>query len=139
EAQGQAEAIRAQGAAEADIVRQKGDAEADAMHAKADAYAEYTQAAVLDRMLAGLPELARAMASSLNNVDRITIISDGHNGVGSQLTGEVARMVAQVPALMESITGMSIPDLITRLQEIQGAPTGNGAAPRPPSTPSATS
>jgi flotillin len=132
EAQGQAEAIRAQGAAEAEVVKQKGDAEAAAMHAKADAYAEYTQAAVLDRMLAGLPELAKAMSSSLNNVDRITIISDGHNGMGSQMTGEVARMVAQVPALMESITGMSIPDLIARLQEIQSSPS-NGSGTRLPS------
>ncbi len=134
EAQGQADAIRAQGTAEADIVRQKGDAEAEAMHARAQSYAEYTQAAVLDKMLAGLPELARAMSSSLNNVDRITIISDGHNGVGSQVTGEVARMVAQVPALMESITGMSIPDLIARLQEIQSS-NGNGASHLPAKTP----
>jgi flotillin len=134
EAGGQAEAIRVQGTAEADIIRQKGDAEADAMRARADAYQQYTQAAMLDKMLASLPELAKAMAASLNNVDRITIISDGHNGVGSQLTGEVGRMVAQVPALMETITGMSIPELLQRLQEVQGsqphaAPTkvdGNG-------------
>ncbi len=120
EAEGSAQAIRAQGGAEADIVRQKGDAEADAMHAKAGAFAEYTQAAILDKMLAGLPELAKAMSASLNNVDRITIISDGHNGAGSQVTNEVARMVAQVPALLETITGMSIPDLLKRLQEVQG-------------------
>ena len=120
EAEGQAQAIRAQGAAEADVVRQKGEAEAEAMQKKADAFAQYTQAAVLDKMLSGLPELARAMSSSLNNVDRITIISDGHNGgAGSQITGEVARMVAQVPALMETITGMSVPELLQRLQEIQ--------------------
>src|SRR5439155_80930 len=62
EADGEAQAIRAQGGAEADVVRQKGDAEADAMHAKAGAFAEYTQAAVLDKMLAGLPELAKAMS-----------------------------------------------------------------------------
>jgi flotillin len=131
EADGQAQAIRAQGAAEADVVRQKGEAEAEAMQKKADAYAQYTQAAVLDKMLTGLPELAKAMASSLNNVDRITIISDGHNGgAGSQITGEVARMVAQVPALMETITGMSVPELLQRLQEIQsggGATGANGA------------
>ena len=120
EADGEAQAIRAQGSAEADVVRQKGDAEAAAMHLKAAAFAEYTQAAVLDKMLASLPELARAMSASLSNVDRITIISDGHNGAGSQVTNEVARMVAQVPALLETITGMSIPDMLMRLQEIQG-------------------
>jgi len=126
EASGQAEAIRAQGAAEADVVRQKGEAEAEAMQKKADAYAAYTQAAMLDKMLTGLPELARAMASSLNNVDRITIISDGQGGAGSHVTNEVARMVAQVPALMETITGMSIPQLLERLQAIQSG-TGHDA------------
>ncbi len=119
EADGEAQAIRAQGSAEADIVRQKGDAEA-AAHLKAAAFAEYTQAAVLDKMLAGLPELARAMSASLSNVDRITIISDGHNGAGSQVTNEVARMVAQVPALLETITGLSIPEMLKRLQDVQG-------------------
>ena len=91
------------------------------MHARAAAYAEYTQAVMLDKMLAGLPELARAMSESLSNVDRITIISDGHGGAGSQITGEVSKMVAQVPALLETITGMSIPDLLRRLQEVQSA------------------
>jgi flotillin len=133
EAEGSAQAIRAQGAAEADVVRQKGDAEADAMHAKAAAFAEYTQAAVLDKMLASLPELAKAMSSSLNSVDRITIISDGHNGAASQVTNEVGRMVAQVPALLETITGMSIPELLKRLQEVQG----NGTTPPPPVAPPA--
>ena len=130
EAEGEAQAIRAQGLAEADVVRQKGEAEAQSMHARAAAYAEYTQAAMLDKMLAGLPELARAMSASLSNVDRITIISDGHNGAGSQITSEVSRMVAQVPALLETITGMSIPDLLKRLQEVQSAqPLPAGSRP----------
>jgi flotillin len=131
EAEGEAQAIRAQGLAEADVVRQKGEAEATSMHARASAYAEYTQAAMLDKMLAGLPDLARAMSESLSNVDRITIISDGHNGAGSQLTGEVARMVAQVPELLESITGLSIPEMLKRLQEIQSSNAALPQAPRP--------
>jgi flotillin len=148
EAEGDAQAIRSRGAAEAEIVRQKGDAEAGAMHQKADAYAEYTQAAMLDKMLASLPELAQAMAGSLSKVDRITIISDGHNGVGSQLTGEVGRMVAQLPVLLESITGMSMGDIMKRLREVQDVAAspnprtvGNGdnASQRPAPTPPARS
>jgi flotillin len=128
EAEGEAQAIRARGSAEAEVVRQKGDAEAAAMHQKADAYAEYTQAAMLDKMLASLPELAQAMSASLSKVDRITIISDGHNGgIGSQLTGEVGRMVAQLPVVLESITGMSLTDLMKRLKEVQEAPATDGS------------
>src|SRR5439155_21548496 len=119
EADGEAQAIRAQGGAEADVVRQKGDAEAGAMHARAGAFAEYTQAAMLDKMLGGLPELARAMSASLSNVDRITIISDGHNGAASQMTNEVARTVAQVPAPLATITGRSSPDLLRRMPGVQ--------------------
>jgi flotillin len=126
EAEGEAQAIKAQGTAEAEVIRQRGEAEAQAMHEKASAYAEYTQAAMLDKMLASLPELAQAMSASLSKVDRITIISDGHNGgVGSQLTGEVGRMVAQLPVMLESITGMSMADLLKRLKEVQEAPPGH--------------
>ncbi len=129
EAEGLAQATRSQGLAEAEIVREKGNAEAQAMQVKAEAYAEYTQAAMLDKILASLPELAKAMSSSLANVDRITIISDGKDGTaGSQLTGEVGRMVAQLPVVIESITGMSMADLLKRLKEVQEAP------PPPPRT-----
>src|SRR5579859_1553440 len=102
EAAGTADAIRLQGNAEAEIVRAKGQAEADAMHQKAEAYQEYSQAAVLDKFITGMPDVVRALAGSLASVDKITIVSTGDgksSGGASQLTGEVAKMVAQVPEL----------------------------------------
>src|SRR5215210_6606306 len=60
--QAQAEVIKVQGTAEADIIQAKGEAEAGAMNVRARAYQEYNQAAVLDRMLANLPDLVRAAA-----------------------------------------------------------------------------
>src|SRR5262252_918878 len=120
EAAGQAEATRLQGTAEAEIVRAKGQAEADAMHQKAEAYQEYSQAAVLDKLITGMPEVVRALAQSLASVDRITVVStgDGHNPGVSQLTGEVAKMVAQVPELFETLTGQKVSDLMTRLRAL---------------------
>ncbi len=146
EATGQAEALRQQGTAEAEvtrlrgnaeaeIVRAKGQAEADAMHLRAAAYQQYNQAAVLDKLLSGMPEVARAFAQSLASVDKITVISTGDgraNGV-SAITGEVAKMVAQVPELFETLTGMRVSELMDRLQGINASgvvtpsPTGNGA------------
>src|ERR687884_152610 len=116
EAAGQAEAIRLQGTAEAEIVRAKGQAEADAMHVKADAYAEYTQAAVLDKLISNMPDVVRALSQSLPSVDKITVVStgDGRSAGVSQITGEVARMVAQVPELFETLTGMRVGELMTR-------------------------
>ena len=63
EAAGQAEATRLQGTAEAEIVRAKGQAEADAMHLRAEAYQEYNQAAVLDKLIGGMPEVVRALVA----------------------------------------------------------------------------
>src|SRR5215207_2048230 len=125
EAAGQAEAIRLQGTAEAEIVRAKGQAEADAMHLRAEAYQEYSQAAVLDKMIGGMPEIVRALSQSLASVDKITVVStgDGRSSQGvSQITGEVAKMVAQVPELFETLTGMKMGELMDRLQGLESAP-----------------
>src|SRR5499425_1771981 len=78
EAEGRASAIRAQGEAEAEIIFKKGEAEAKAMNIKAEAFQEYNQAAVVDKLITGLPEVVRALASPLANVDKITIVSTGN-------------------------------------------------------------
>ena len=141
EAAGQAEATRLQGTAEAEIVRAKGQAEADAMHQKAEAYQEYSQAAVLDKLITGMPEVVRALSQSLASVDKITIVStgDGKSPGVSQLTGEVAKMVAQVPELFETLTGQKVSDLMSRLRTLDvpevpavGTPRDNGTPnPKP--------
>src|ERR671927_44556 len=120
EAAGQAEATRLQGTAEAEIVRAKGQAEADAMHLRAEAYQEYSQAAVLDKLISGMPEVVRALSQSLASVDKITVVStgDGHGSGVSQLTGEVAKMVAQVPELFETLTGQKMSELLERLRAL---------------------
>src|SRR6266481_4511064 len=78
EAEGRASATRAQGEAEADIILRKGEAEAKAMNVKAEAYQEWNQAAVVDKLITGMPEIVRALASPLANVDKITIVSTGN-------------------------------------------------------------
>jgi len=136
EAAGQAEATRLQGTAEAEIVRAKGQAEADAMHLRAEAFQEYNQAAVLDKLIGGMPEVVRALAQSLASVDKITVVStgDGRTPGVSQITGEVAKMVAQVPELFETLTGVKVSELMGRLQAIESKPLAqprdNGAAPK---------
>src|ERR1700716_2068343 len=131
EAAGQAEATRLQGTAEAEIVRAKGQAEADAMHQKAEAYQEYSQAAVLDKLIGAMPEIVRALSQSLASVDKITVVStgDGKSPGVSQLTGEVAKMVAQVPELFETLTGQKVSDLMTRLRALDAPAPTVGAPP----------
>src|SRR6266576_521366 len=114
-----AEVIKAKGLAEAEVIRAKGEAEADAMKVKAAAFHEYNQAAVLDKLLTGMPEMVRAIAEPLSKVDKVTIVStggDNSHGLGaSRITGDVMSMVAQVPALFELLSGTRIGDLMSRV------------------------
>jgi flotillin len=118
-----AEIIRTKGQAEAEIILAKGQAEAEAMEVKANAYSGYGQAAILDKLLGSMPELARAMSEPLTKVDKITIVStgDGHNGNGigsAAMVNDVAKMIAQAPALFEGLTGMKLSDLMSAVPAI---------------------
>jgi flotillin len=126
EAEGHASAIRTQGEAEAEIVFKKGEAEAKAMNVKAVAYQEWNQAAVVDKLISSMPEIVRALASPLQNVDKITIVSTGGDTAGmNKVTGDLAAMAAQIPALFETLSGMQMADLFAKVKAI-----GNGS-PRP--------
>jgi flotillin len=120
EAEGRASAIRAQGEAEAEIIFKKGDAEARAMNLKAEAFQEYNQAAVVDKLLTGLPEVVKALAAPLCNVDKITIVStgNGHSAGMNKITGDITEMAAQVPALFEALSGMQMSDLLGKIRTI---------------------
>jgi flotillin len=120
EAEGQASAIRAQGEAEAEIIFKKGDAEARAMNVKAEAFQEYNQAAVIDKLLTGLPEVVRALSEPLSKVDKVTIVSTGNGDAAGayKLTGDITKIAAQVPALFEALSGMQISDLLSKVRLI---------------------
>src|SRR5216684_1533000 len=128
EAEGHASAIRAQGEAESEIIFKKGDAEAKAMNVKAEAFQEYNQAAVIDRLFASMPEVVKALASPLANVDKITIVSTGNGDASgmNKITGDLTKMAAQVPALFETLSGMSMTDLLSKVRGI------GDKSPKPP-------
>jgi len=120
EAEGHASSIRAQGEAEAEIIFKKGESEAKAMNVKAEAFQEYNQAAVIDKLLTGLPEVVRALASPLANVDKITVVSTGNGDSAglNKITGDLTKMAAQVPALFETLSGMNINEMLGKVRQI---------------------
>jgi flotillin len=128
EADGHAAAIRAQGEAEAEIVFKKGDAEARAMNVKAEAYQEYNQAAVVDKLISSMPEIVRALAAPLSNVDKITVISTGNGTTAgmNKITGDMVSMAAQIPALFETLSGMQMSELFAKIKGI-----GEATPPKP--------
>lgn len=122
EAEGRASSVRTEGLAEAEIIFKKGEAEAKAMNAKAEAYQEWNQAAVVDKLMTQMPEVVRALAAPLANVDRITIVSTGDSDTAGahRITGDLAAIAAQVPALFESLSGMKMSELLGKVKEIGG-------------------
>ena len=121
--EGRASAIRVQGEAEAAIILQKGEAEAKAMNVKAEAYQDWNQAAVVDRLISNMPEVVRAMAEPLSKVDRITIVSTGGDAAGAnKITGDMAKMAAQVPALFETLSGMPLSELLGKVRQLGDKP-----------------
>jgi flotillin len=132
EAEGHASAIRAQGEAEAEIIFKKGEAEAKAMNLRAEAFQEFNQAAIIDKLITGLPEVVRALAAPLANVDRITVVSTGNGDTAglNKITGDITKMAAQIPALFETLSGMPLSELLGKVRAIgDKAPKPDDKAP----------
>lgn len=131
---GEADAIRARGEAEAGAIRARGLAEADAMRTKAEAWKEYGQAAVIDSLLTSLPDVAAAISQPLAQTDRIVMISgEGGSTGASKLTGDVTKVVSQLPDLVESLTGIDILATLKNLPRVVSTSNGaDGVAPADP-------
>ena len=129
EAEGTAAATRLQGEADAQIILRKGEAEARAMNVKAEAYQEWNQAAVVDRLITGLPEVVKALASPLSNIDKITIVSTGDGDAAglNKITNDMAKIAAQIPVLFETLSGMKMSDLLSKVRGIADRDTSERA------------
>ncbi len=122
----EAEARKAQGLAEAEVIKAQGLSEAEAMQRKAEAWRAYNQAAISEMFIERLPEITRSLAEPLSKVDRIVIISNAGSGDGmgaSRITQDVVNMMAQIPPVLESLTGINVRDLVSRLPGIQQQPS----------------
>ena len=94
------------------------------MNVKAEAYQEYNQAAVIDKLITNMPEIVRALAAPLANIDKITIVSTG-NGASAgmhKITGDITQMAAQIPALFETLSGMPMSELLSKVRLIGDKP-----------------
>ncbi|MBU0755445.1 MAG: flotillin [Planctomycetes bacterium] len=120
EAEARAEAAKIEGAVEAEHVRLMGEAEAEAMLKKAESWERYTQAAMFEMFMEKLPSLAEAIAQPLSKVDKITVVNSGGDdsslGV-SKVTGEVAKILAQMPEVIESLSGVDVKALLRKLPQ----------------------
>jgi len=117
DAEGQAQAIQLRGEAEAQAIKLKGEAEAEAMTLKANAWKQYGEAALVVHVLEMLPALAGAIAAPLAKTEKIVMINQGGDGMSaSKLTKDITAIIAQLPPLVETMTGIDITAIMKNFQ-----------------------
>src|SRR6516164_8299831 len=117
----EAEAQKAKGLAEAAIIEAQGKATAEAMRMKADSFKQYNEAAVIEMIIRVLPEVAGKVSEPLAKTEKMVIINSG-NGVGggaSKLTGDVTQIMAQIPPVIESLTGIKFEKLLEQVPALR--------------------
>lgn len=108
-AQNEAEAIRLRGQAEAESIKLKGLAEAEAIDKKAEAMKKYGDAAILEMYFGILPEVAKNIASPLNNVESIKMYGEGNT---SRLVGDITKSLTQVTDGLNDGLGLDMKSII---------------------------
>ncbi|XP_051891868.1 flotillin-2 isoform X1 [Pristis pectinata] len=103
-AQAQAEKIRKIGEAEASSIAAIGKADAERMRLKAAGYQQYGDAAKMAMVLDALPKIAAEIAAPLAKTDEIVILG----GDSNRVTSEVTRLLAEVPASVQALTGVDL-------------------------------
>ena len=119
----EAEANKARGLAEAAIIEAQGKATAEAMRMKAESFKQYNEAAVVEMIVRILPEVAGKISEPLSKTEKMVIVNAG-NGTGggaSKLTGDVTQIVAQLPPVIESLTGIKLEKLLEQVPSLRSA------------------
>ncbi|HSV29305.1 MAG TPA: flotillin domain-containing protein, partial [Candidatus Omnitrophota bacterium] len=119
----EAEANKARGLAEAAVIEAQGKANAEATRLKAEAFQKYNEAAVIELLVKVLPDLAGKIAEPLAKTEKIVIINSGAGpgGGASKLTGDIAQILAQLPPVLESLTGVKLEKLIEQVPALRNA------------------
>ncbi len=119
----EAEANKARGLAEAAVIEAQGKATASAMQAKAESFKQYNEAAVIEMIVRVLPEVAGKISEPLSKTEKMVIINSGNGpgGGASKLTGDVTQIIAQLPPVLESLTGVKFEKLLEQVPALRNA------------------
>jgi hypothetical protein len=87
----------------------KGEAEAKALAMRADAYKQFNEAAIIQTVLAALPDIVRAAAEPMSHIDSLTVMSaDG----ASDIVRNATRAMIESTTAIKGLTGLDVPNLI---------------------------
>lgn len=119
-AEQEAEGIKAKGLAEAEAIRAKSIAEAEGLDKKAEAMQKMQEAAILQMYFEKLPDIAKAVAEPLCNIDKITMYGEGN---ATKLISDITNTTNQISSGMIDSLGLSLKDLISGI--VTGKVAGN--------------
>ena len=105
----EAEGIAAVGKAEAEAIRAKALAEAEGIDKKAEAMKKYGEAAVVEMIMAALPEIARNVAEPLSKVDKITMYGEGNS---AKLVSDIVNSTTQITEGISAGMGIDLKSLL---------------------------
>jgi len=119
----EADANKARGLAEAAIIEAQGKANAEATRLKAQAFQQYNEAAVIELLVKVLPEIAGKISEPLAKTEKMVIINSGNGpgGGASKITGDVTQIIAQLPPVLESLTGVKFEKLLEQVPALRKA------------------
>ena len=120
-AEAEAQRTTLEGNAEAGITFTKGEAEAKALALRAEAYRQFNEAAIIQTVLSMMPEIVRAAAEPLANIDTLTVLS---NDGASDVVRTVTRTVSEANATVKGLTGIDIPALVSSAVGSPPPPSG---------------
>ena len=105
----EAEGIAAVGRAEAEAIRARALAEAEGIDKKAEAMKKYGEAAVVEMIMAALPEIAKNVAEPLSKVDKITMYGEGNS---TKLLADIVNGTTQITEGISAGMGIDIKSLL---------------------------
>jgi flotillin len=119
----EAHRVQLEGNAEAEIILTKGESEAKALALRAEAFKQFNEAAIIQTVLGMLPDIVRAAAEPMSQIDSLTVLS---NDGASELVRNTTRTVTEATATVKGLTGLDVPGLINTAM---GGARAGGPAP----------
>ena len=126
-AEAEAKRTTLEGNAEAGITFTKGEAEAKALALRAEAYRQFNEAAIIQTVLSMMPEIVRAAAEPMGNIQQLTVLS---NDGASDLVKNVTRTVTEANSTVYGLTGIDIPGMLN--DALGGSSGGSDDTPPKP-------
>ena len=101
---------------------------------KADSFKQYNEAAVIEMIMRILPEVAGKISEPLSKTEKMVIINcgNGPGGGASKLTADITQIIAQLPPVIESLTGVKFEKLLEQVPSLRKSMKAGGSEPKNP-------